>query len=459
MKRIKNQDWTRVLQERLQDAALPLETDFAALDSRRTESARRADGNYFSDKFAEKPISAPLSAAGQSEGPSRRTVWWPWALAGVGAALAAVLLLRPTPEGVKPTPAGESLIAQNAETVAPVGNDAGGRRVAPGEHFRSEARTSSSAPQGEARRRPQEMEPEPPAAGVPAGEEIPDQVGDDKKARDDRQVGEDSRVADSGPVTPLGELAQAGLPEEPGESGRAARRPRLALHLQASSGGASGSGGWGSKPMTLVWSETRTEIHQAYYGFVPMSDSVPFISGSSSDKNYNSSNLGGKAVRLMDVVDSKTVIHEVAPAPALPISFGLSGELALDKRWSLLAGLEYTQRAGYRMNGTAPQALPLHYLGVPLETRLHFLPEQRFRLYLGAGLKAEKCILAKGGEPLKDPVLVSGSLQAGADFCLVPGVRIYLAPVVSQYLNRSAYANGWDVKPQFSVRAGLSFDL
>ena len=28
------------------------------------ESSRRADGNYFSDRFAEKPISAPLSAAG-----------------------------------------------------------------------------------------------------------------------------------------------------------------------------------------------------------------------------------------------------------------------------------------------------------------------------------------------------------------------------------------------------------
>ena len=28
-----------------------------------SESSRRAAGNYFSDKFAEKPISAPLSAA------------------------------------------------------------------------------------------------------------------------------------------------------------------------------------------------------------------------------------------------------------------------------------------------------------------------------------------------------------------------------------------------------------
>ena len=269
MKRIKNQDWTRVLQERLQDAALPLETDFAAFYDRRTESSRRAAGNYFSDKFAEKPISAPLSAAGQSEGPSRRIGWWPWTLAGVAvAALAAVLLLRPagssvTPAVLHPVPDAGALVAQNTapvpsesahtEDVAPFGNDvgssAGGRRVAPGEHFRSEARTIPSAPQGEARRRPQETEPESPAAGVPAGEEIPDQVGDDSKVGDDSEAKEDgkalndSRVADTGPVTPLSELAQAGLPEEPDESGRAARRPRLALHLQASSGGVSGSGG------------------------------------------------------------------------------------------------------------------------------------------------------------------------------------------------------------------------
>ena len=433
MRRNKEQDWIRVLQERLQDAALPLENDIAAFSG----------------------VSGQPAA--------RRTVWWPWALAGAAAALAAVLLLRPAPEGVKPVPGGESLIAQNAETVAPVENDAGGRRVAPGEHFRSEARTIPSAPQGQARRRPQDMEPEPPAAGVPA-EEIPDQVGNDGKVGKDREIANDGRADndgkiqdDSGPVTSLGELAQAGLPEEPDASGRAARRPRLTLHLQASSGGTSGSGGWGQKPMALAWSENRTEIH-LQPGHPIYSDALPQHSYGQGIPDINDPGNTGD-VRLVEVVNSQTVVHTVAPAPAFPVSFGLSGELALGRRWSLLSGLEYTQRAGYRMNGGIPQALTLHYLGVPLETRFHFLPEQRFRLYLGAGLKAEKCLWTKGGEPLKDPVLFSWNLQAGADFRLVPGVRIYLAPVVSQYLNRSAYANGWDEKPQFSLRAGLSFDL
>lgn len=431
MRRNKEQDWIRVLQERLQDAALPLENDIAAFSG----------------------VSGQPAA--------RRTVWWPWALAGAAAALAAVLLLRPAPEGVKPVPGGDSLIAQNAETVAPVGNDAGGSAGVGGLAHRGQKKRPRSAaempPGGQPAASPKQ-DPEPPSEGVPAVE-ISDLVGNDSEGRilDDSRTGEDSRTADSGPVTSLGELAQAGLPEEPDASGRAARRPRLTLHLQASSGGTSGSGGWGQKPMALAWSENRKEI--SYQPGHPIySDALPQHSYGQGIPGINDPGNTGD-VRLVEVVNSQTVVHTVAPAPAFPVSFGLSGELALGRRWSLLSGLEYTQRAGYRMNGGIPQALTLHYLGVPLETRFHFLPEQRFRLYLGAGLKAEKCLWTKGGEPLKDPVLFSWNLQAGADFRLVPGVRIYLAPVVSQYLNRSAYANGWDEKPQFSLRAGLSFDL
>jgi len=440
MRRNKEQDWIRVLQERLQDAALPLENDIAAFSG----------------------VSGQPAA--------RRTVWWPWALAGAAAALAAVLLLRPAPEGVNPAPGGDSLIAQNdiavpsevAETGlgAPVGNDAGGSAGVGGLAPRGQKKRPRSAaempPGGQPAASPKQ-DPEPPSEGVPAVE-ISDLVGNDSEGRirDDSRAGEDSRTADSRPVTSLGELAQAGLPEEPDASGRAARRPRLTLHLQASSGGTSGSGGWVQKPMALAWSENRTEI--SYQPGHPIYSDVPQYSYGQGIPGINDPGNTGD-VRLVEVVNSQTVVHTVAPAPAFPVSFGLSGELALGRRWSLLSGLEYTQRAGYRMNGGIPQALTLHYLGVPLETRFHFLPEQRFRLYLGAGLKAEKCLWTKGGEPLKDPVLFSWNLQAGADFRLVPGVRIYLAPVVSQYLNRSAYANGWDEKPQFSLRAGLSFDL
>ena len=131
----------------------------------------------------------------------------------------------------------------------------------------------------------------------------------------------------------------------------------------------------------------------------------------------------------------------------------------LSRHWSLVAGLDYTQRSGYRVYDNAPQSLTLHYLGIPLEAHFVFWPESRFRVYLGAGVKAEKSFLVTGGEPLKDPFLFSVNVQAGADVRLFPGIRLYFSPVLSGYLTHSAYANTWDNRPQFSLRAGLSFDL
>ena len=64
-----------------------------------------------------------------------------------------------------------------------------------------------------------------------------------------------------------------------------------------------------------------------------------------------------------------------------------------------------------------------------------------------------------GAEPLRDPVLFSGNLQAGADLRVLPGVRLYVSPALTRYLNHSAYAVSWDEGSSFSLRAGLSFDL
>ncbi len=149
----------------------------------------------------------------------------------------------------------------------------------------------------------------------------------------------------------------------------------------------------------------------------------------------------------------------VSRAPAIPISFGVSAELSLSRHWSLLAGLDYTQRSGYHVLDNTPQSLTLHYLGIPLEAHYVFWPECRFRVYLGVGVKAEKSFLVTGGEPLKDPFLFSVNAQAGADVRIFPGIRLYFSPVFSGYLTHSAYTNTWDSRPQISLRAGLSFDL
>jgi len=150
-------------------------------------------------------------------------------------------------------------------------------------------------------------------------------------------------------------------------------------------------------------------------------------------------------------------------APVFPVSVGISAAVPLSRRWTLAAGLEYTQRAGAVVQSAAgsssAQSVTLHYLGVPLDLHCYLNPDDRLRVWLGGGLKAEKAIHVTGAAPLRDPVLCSWNLQAGADLRVLPGVRIYLSPALTRYLNHSAYAVSWDERSNFSLRAGLSFDL
>ena len=218
----------------------------------------------------------------------------------------------------------------------------------------------------------------------------------------------------------------------------ARRKPHLSLRLHAASVNTVSAGS------STVNMGKRTEY---YYG-ANIPDGV-VSSPVTENSDFYSSDLSSNIINPVPV----------PRAPTIPISFGVSVELSLSRHWSLLSGLDYTQRSGYRVYERAPQSLTLHYLGLPFEAHYIFWPEGRFRVYLGAGAKVEKCFLATGGEPLKDPFLFSLNVQAGADVRLFPGIRLYLSPVFSGYLTRSAYVNSWDSKPQFSLRAGLSFDL
>ena len=372
MKKNNNPDWTSVLQERLQDARLPLEDGWGA-----------------------------SAAAGRTVAP-----WWPWALAGIGAAvLAAVLLLRPA-EPVLPGEAGAPLLAQStvpAEPDAPAADIVPDRLPAPA--------TPAAAP-----RRPRSQ----PAAAVAETPELPENQlhpepasATEAGAKTDRAG---AKAAEERAQKP--EKVTAVFPEEPAQ-GLKARPGRVSLRVQAGFAGASpASAGTGFSYVTGVYSDS-------VFG------------------NPNSS-----------------VPENLQPVQAIPISFGVSAGIPLSRSWALTAGLDYTQRAGWRqLSGNRTQALTLHYLGLPLDLHYYVNPESRLRFYLGAGLHAGKCIAVTGGEPLGEPFLFSGNLSAGADFRLLAGVRLYLSPAVSGFFNRSAYLNAWDDKAIFQLRAGLSFDL
>ena len=472
------------MQERLQDAALPMDAGFTVLPA--AESSRRAAGNYFPDKFAGKPISAPLSAAGSSRG---RAVWPWWALAGIAAAaVAAVLLLRPSPNAVNAVPADDSLVAQSIEPT-PLEDDNSRKRSLPdgadGNYFSDRfAEKPISAPlSASGREVPAVSDGAGPEATVPRASAYQSQqetnpssneVQNEDEGRNNDVPSSEIAVNEDGIPEPeqsldrpeqvpsLSEQAMADLTEFPEELAQPRKKQarRVSLRVQAATTGISFSNG--ALPMSVL----KTVEEPGQWFLLSAQDSeLDAYNDYASSIGYGTTIInspqseGAKWMYVQGVSEMKNNVVMVHQAPAVPITFGLSLTLPLSRSWALSAGLDYTQRAGNRVYLNVPQSLTLHYLGIPVDLQYYFNPENRWRFYLGAGVHAAKCIYATGGEPLRDPVLFSGNLAAGTDFRLFPGVRLYVAPALTGHFNRSAYVNDWDDRLQFQLRAGLSFDL
>lgn len=479
MKRIKEQDWTRVLQERLQDARLPLE-----------------DGWASSSLAGPKTLGNPGQPSEKSgDGPNRPVFpgrWWPWALAGVAAAaIAAFLLLRPaanpaqTPDRLAQETQTSSQNAGQAEPVVLL-PQSDRSRPADGvtEERQPSPRTRPTAPDGAGKRAQANAHPahrlpqDDPSTKTAQNEDggAKNEVPSTKQAQfvdgEENNEGLSTKIAQNvdgnseGPT--LAELALADLEEIPKEPVRPRRKlaGRVSLRVQAATAGTSFSGGVNPKMPTsqLAFGKGKWVVADDYDA------AVSYLSN-----NYYMSNIGNAAVNgdglnqpnspnvkwlYVQVANEHEMrVMSVPKAPALPVTFGVSLSLPLSRSWVLSAGLDYMQRDGYRLYGDTPQSLTLHYLGIPVDAQYYFNPESRWRFYLGAGVHAAKCIAATGGQPLRDPVLFSGNVMAGTDIRLFPGVRFYLTPVLSAPFNRSAYVNSWDDKLQFQLRVGLSFDL
>lgn len=267
--------------------------------------------------------------------------------------------------------------------------------------------------------------------GTGNAEESPNQVRNDGDvARSDiTQAGQPVRQQSLEELT-QGDFATAG---EPGAADVARRRRPVSLRLQAATPGASLAAGGMFAAGPVAYSDPLS-LDNPEYGKTVKPGSYSSDQAPSADR-----------------------------APVFPVSVGISAAVPLSRRWTLAAGLEYTQRAGAVVQSAAgsssAQSVTLHYLGVPLDLHCYLNPDDRLRVWLGGGLKAEKAIHVTGAAPLRDPVLCSWNLQAGADLRVLPGVRIYLSPALTRYLNHSAYAVSWDERSNFSLRAGLSFDL
>lgn len=438
MKKNNHKDWTSVLQERLQDATLPVEDGWAA--------GPLAAG--------ETPGSGPAFPARPGRGGFPGLPVLPWALAGVAAVLAAVLILRPAHPARSVSVRDVVLLAQRVDLLP--------EAIPPARPLRSGSRPSTPSPAGPAY-------PETPSSGdtsIPPSSDVtpPSSAGMAGESSADpaqTQVRPDEPGNGEGAPRSLEELTQDDFPEEPA-AGTRQRRP-LSLRLQVGSAGGAGVVSPGRMLTNGVMYDSDPNGNYSSAGYLHSGGSVISWHSEGQDAQFQYDPVTHTLYQPVATRFSET------RTPVLPVSFGVSAALPMTRRLTLSAGLAYAQRPGTGVItdaelGKLPtvvtwQHAALHYLGIPVDLHCYINPDNRLRFWVGGGLQAEKCIHATGAEMLSEPVLFSANLQAGADFRLLRGVRIYLSPALMHYLNRSSYITTWDERPLFSLRAGLSFDL
>ena len=148
-----------------------------------------------------------------------------------------------------------------------------------------------------------------------------------------------------------------------------------------------------------------------------------------------------------------------------PIELGLTAGIPLGRRWTVVSGIEYAcypSSFSYSVSGTKRQEA--HYLGIPLRLDYYLIDRDRLHVYLGAGVLADRGILARqDGERLPADgfgcsLLGTGGLQW--DFSRFLG--LYLEPRYSLFLSdpEGRLVTFRTESPAcFSLAAGLRINL
>ena len=150
-----------------------------------------------------------------------------------------------------------------------------------------------------------------------------------------------------------------------------------------------------------------------------------------------------------------------------PVSFGLSARFALNERFSINTGINYTlynSRKKLLWSDGTEETLSqsVHYIGIPVRCDWLLVDRKHFGLYLGAGAQVDKAVYAKvGNERLHDRTfLFSINGVCGLQYNINDRFGLYLEPELTGNLNRpeiSTFRSNREL--MLSVRAGLRVNL
>lgn len=150
-----------------------------------------------------------------------------------------------------------------------------------------------------------------------------------------------------------------------------------------------------------------------------------------------------------------------------PVSCGLSARFALNERFSINTGINYTlynSRKKLLWSDGTEETLSqsVHYIGIPVRCDWLLVDRKHFGLYLGAGAQVDKAVYAKAGtERLRDRTfLFSVNGVCGLQYNINDRFGLYLEPELAINLNRpeiTTFRSNREL--MFSVRAGLRVNL
>jgi len=146
----------------------------------------------------------------------------------------------------------------------------------------------------------------------------------------------------------------------------------------------------------------------------------------------------------------------------LPVTFGLSARMDLNNRMGIGSGIEYTWLHSNVETVVGRLDQNLHFIGIPLRLDTRICSWNGLDMYLGAGIKAEKCIDASLGQVNCEERKLQWSADAfaGTQYRIGNRSYIYLQPELSYYFTKTDLITFRTENPlTFSVNVGIRFDL
>lgn len=149
-----------------------------------------------------------------------------------------------------------------------------------------------------------------------------------------------------------------------------------------------------------------------------------------------------------------------------PITFGVSIGVNLNKRFTIITGLNYSLYLSHKeissSKGVRNEIQHIHYLGLPIRCDYTIYSNKSFEWYIGGGFEVEKCVSASSGTTSfrEKNFLWSAVVTTGIQYDISRNISLYCEPYCSYLLSEtSLFSYRSDNPIEVSANLGIRFNL